>query len=106
MLFIAAHFAVLAHASHVAQLAAQRGAQIAATADGSPDVLYEAKQASLQTVEDLGGHLAASPRLDYTSQLTGMTVVIAVQGVVPFLPMRVERTVWVSNEIFILEQDR
>ncbi len=106
MFFMAAHFAVLAHASHVAQLAAQRGAQIAAAANGSIDVLNKAKRHSAQTVADLGGHLANSPQLLYTSSLTGMKVDLEVQGIVPFLPTQVRRTVWMSNEQFILEQDR
>jgi hypothetical protein len=106
MFFMAAHFAVLAHASHVAQLAAQRGAQIAASADGSVDVLNEAKRHSAQTVADLGGHLAKSPQLLYRSSLTGMKVDLEVQGIVPFLPTQVKRTVWMANEQFILEQDR
>ena len=103
---MAVHFAVLAHASHVAQLAAQRGAQIAATADGSPDVLSDAQRSSAQTVSELGGNLAASPRLEYTSTLMGMTVELEIQSIVPFLPTRVQRTVWVSNERFMLEQER
>ena len=106
MLFMAVHFAVMAHASHVAQLAAQRGAQIAATADGSPDVLSDAQRSSAQTVSELGGNLAASPRLEYTSTLMGMTVELEIQSIVPFLPTRVQRTVWVSNERFMLEQER
>lgn len=106
MLFMAVHFAVLAHASHVAQLAAQRGAQVAATQDDAPDALTDALRISQQTVSDLGGHLAQTPRFVYTSQLTGMTVTLNVQGIVPFLPTHVERTVWVSHERFMLEQDR
>lgn len=106
ILFMAVHFAVLAHASHVAQLAAQRGAQVAATRDDAPDALSDALRISQQTVSELGGHLAQTPRFVYTSQLTGMTVTLTVQGIVPFLPTQVERTVWVSHERFVLEQDR
>ena len=106
MLFMAVHFAVLAHASHVAQLAAQRGAQVAATADGASEVLIDAQSRSAQTVKDLGGHLTRAPQLEYTSTLTGMTVELQIQGIVPFLPTRVLRTAWVSNERFMLEQER
>jgi hypothetical protein len=100
------HFAVFAHASHVAQLAAQRGAQIASTADGSVDVLSNARQISIRTVAELGGHISQSPQIHHTSFLTGMTVAVEIQRIVPFLPTRLERTVWVSNEQFIMEQNR
>jgi len=106
LLFMSVHFAVFAHASHVAQLAAQRGAQIASTADGSVDVLSNASQISIRTVAELGGHISQSPRIHHTSFLTGMTVAVEIQRIVPFLPTRLERTVWVSNEQFIMEQNR
>lgn len=106
LLFMSVHFAVLAYASHVAQLAAQRGAQLASTSDGSTEVLNNAIQYSIQTVADLGGSVSRSPRIHQTSLLTGMTVSVEIQQIVPFLPTTLERTVWVSHERFIMEQDR
>jgi hypothetical protein len=97
---------VFAHASHVTQLAAQRGAQLASTAGGSVNVLNEAKNVSVQTVAELGGNLAQGPQILFTSSLTGMRVETEIQQIVPFLPTHVTRTVWVSNEQFIMEQDR
>jgi len=106
LLFTSVHFAVFAHASHVTQLAAQRGAQLASTAGGSVNVLNEAKNVSVQTVAELGGNLAQGPQILFTSSLTGMRVETEIQQIVPFLPTHVTRTVWVSNEQFIMEQDR
>lgn len=103
---MAVHVAVIAHASHVAQLAAQRGAQAAAAADGSVNVNTSAIGTATQTVTDLGGHLAQTPQILLLPRLTGMRVDLQIQGIVPFLPTHVQRTVWVSKEEFILEQDR
>lgn len=106
LLFLSVHLAILAHASHVAQLAAQRGAQVAATANGSVSVLRRSVETVNRTIQDLGGNLDSAPQVKQMNRLVGVSVVLRVQGVVPYLPTRVERTVWVTNEEFIMEQDR
>ncbi len=106
LLFMSAHLAVLSHASHVAQLAAQRGAQIAAGAYGSPEIMQMAQVQSQQTVADLGGNIVGLPQVLSSSRMTAMTVELSVDGIVPFLPTHVTRTAWVSKEEFVLEQDR
>lgn len=106
LLFVSAHLAVLSHASHIAQLAAQRGAQTAATADGSTEIMQLAQVQSQRTVADMGGHVVGLPRVISAPRIMGMTVELSVNGIVPFLPTHVTRTAWVSKEEFLMEQDR
>lgn len=106
VLFVSVHLAVLSHARHIALVAAQSGAEIAASADGSNEILMRAREQSLRTVKELGGHLAEVPHVVSTSALVGMQINLEIVGIVPFLPTHVVRTVWVSREQFILEQDR
>lgn len=106
VLFLVIHFAVLGHASHVAQIAAQRGAQVAASSNGSVDEIQRAVQQASVVVNDLGAHLNAVPIVRWSGQTVGVTVRISTQKLVPFLPHEVSRTVWATQEVFLREQDR
>lgn len=106
LLFLIVHIAVLSHASHVAQVAALRGAQIAASANGSVDELGRAIQQSQRIAREMGATITSRPQLKWGERSVGMAVRVTTQSVVPFLPHEVERIVWVAEEKFILEQNR
>lgn len=106
VLFLAVHLVILGHASHVAQVAAQRGAQVAAVSNGSINGFQQATQLSRNVVSELGGTLGSSPVIHRSEKTVGVTVHLVTQELVPFLPNSVYRTVWVAKEEFIREQDR
>lgn len=106
LLFLIVHIAVLSHASHIAQVAALRGAQIAASANGSVDEINRAIQQSQQIARDMGTSLATQPQVTWNQRSVGLSVRVRTQSVLPFLPNEVERTVWVAEEKFMMEQDR
>ena len=106
VLFLAVHLAIIGHASHVAQVAAERGAQIAAASNGSVSGLHFAMKQASDVVHDMGAHLGAAPTVQLSGKTVGVTVRLVTQKLVPFLPSTVSRTVWVAREEFVKEQDR
>ena len=106
VLFVVIHLAILGHASHIAQLAAQRGVQVAASANGSVDESQRAIQQASTVARDLGAALGSPPTLHRNGRTVGLTVHIVTQKLVPFLPHNVSRTVWMAEESFLKEQDR
>ena len=106
VLFLAVHLAVLGHASHVAQAAAQRGAHVAAASNGSMNGLRQAVSLSSNVVQELGGELGSLPVVRRSGRTVGVTVHLVTQKIVPFMPNNLRRTVWVAQEEFIREQDR
>ncbi len=106
VLFVVIHLAILGPASHVAQLAAQRGVQVAATANGSVDGTQRAIQQASAVARELGATLGAPPTLHWSDRTVGLTVHLMTQKLVPFLPNDVSRTVWVAQETFLKEQER
>lgn len=106
VLFVVIHLAILGHASHVAQLAAQRGAQVAASANGSVDGTQRAVQQASAVARELGAALGSPPTVHWNDRTVGLTVHLVTQKLVPFLPHDVSRTVWMTQETFLKEQDR
>ena len=106
VLFVGVHLAILGHATHVAQLAAQRGAHIAASANGSVGEIQRAVQQASEVAHELGAHLASPPTLQWNGRTVGLTVHLVTQRLVPFLPTEVSRTVWMAQEAFLKEQER
>lgn len=106
LLFLAVHLAVIGHASHVAQVAAERGAHVAASANGSVNGLQNASIQASTVARDLGAQLGSAPSVQWNGRTVGVTVHIVTQKVVPFLPNEIHRTVWVAEESFVREQDR
>jgi hypothetical protein len=103
--FLGVHVAALAHGAQVANVAATRGAQVAATST-SDMPSASVTQEVLQVVTELGSKLRMTPAISATADSVRVTVVLHVQSIVPFLPTSVTRSAIVSRERFILEQNR
>ena len=104
--FLGVHATALAHGAHVANVAAIRGAQIAAFSNSEGNDVVLALNEMEQVVSDLGSHMYSAPSLEIGSKSVRVTVKVAVQSVVPFLPTSVTRLAIVSREHFLMEQDR
>ncbi len=104
--FLGVHATALAHGAHVANVAAIRGAQIAAFSHSEGNDVVRALNEMEQVVSDLGSHIYSAPSLEIGSRSVRVTVKVAVQSVVPFLPTSVTRSAIVSREQFLMEQDR
>lgn len=104
--FLGVHATALAHGGHIANAAAIRGAQIAAFSNNEGNDIVRALNEMEQVVSDLGSHMYSAPSLEIGSKSVRVTVKVAVQSVVPFLPTSVTRSAIVSREQFLMEQDR
>ena len=104
--FLGVHATALAHGAHVANAAAIRGAQIAAFSNSEGNDVVLALNEMEQVVSDLGSHMYSAPSLEISSKSVRVTVKVAVQSVVPFLPTSVTRSAIVSREQFLMEQNR
>ena len=104
--FLGVHATALAHGAHVANASAIRGAQIAAFSNSEGNDVVRALNEMEQVVSDLGSHMYSAPSLEIGSKSVRVTVKVAVQSVVPFLPTSVTRSAIVSREQFLMEQDR
>ncbi|CAB4612509.1 unannotated protein [freshwater metagenome] len=106
ILFVSVHAAVLGHAGQVASVAANRGAQLAASSNNSSESTFVIRQEVRRTVMDLGSQLRSEPQLSAYMGHVRVTVRIAVPRIVPFLPDVVTRSASAPIERFIEEQDR
>ena len=59
-----------------------------------------------QVVTDLGSQMYSAPSLSIGSNSVQVTVKVAIQSIVPFLPTSVTRSATVGREQFLMEQDR
>ena len=100
------HATALAHGGHIANAAAIRGAQIAAFSNNEGNDVVRALNEMEQVVSDLGSRMYSAPSLEIGNKSVRVTVKVAVQSVVPFLPTSVSRSATVSREQFLMEQDR
>lgn len=106
ILFVSVHAAALGHAGQVASVAANRGAQLAASSDNSSESTFVTQQEVRRTVMELGSQLRSEPHLSAYMGNVRVTVRIAVPRIVPFLPDVVTRSASAPTERFIEEQDR
>ena len=90
----------------MANAAAVRGAQIAAFSNSEGNDAVRALNEMEQVVSDLGSHMYSAPSLSIGSKSVQVTVKVAIQSVVPFLPTSVTRSATVSREQFLMEQNR
>ena len=104
--FLGVHATALVHGAHVANAAAVRGAQIAAFSNSEGNDAVRALNEMEQVVSDLGSHMYSAPSLSIGSKSVQVTVKVAIQSVVPFLPTSVTRSATVSREQFLMEQNR
>lgn len=104
--FLGAHATAIAHGSHVAMAAALQGAQIAAFSDDADNDIVGALNEVEQVVSDLGSHMSTAPEIRIDRNNVTVIVTVDIQSVVPFLPTTVRRSITVSREQFLYEQDR
>jgi Flp pilus assembly protein TadG len=106
IVFAVVQAAALSHGGQVASLAANRGAQLAASSEGTSGSLVHVRQEIERTVTDLGNSLESPPQFStYRGNVT-VTVRIAVPHVVPLFSDVVTRTASAPLEHFIEEQSR
>lgn len=106
LFFLSAHVAAIFHATQVAQIAAEQGAQVAATAGTFTENVVPALNRMEVVVNDLGSRLATIPVVHEYPNFVETIVTIQVPGIVPFLPTRVTRSTHVTWERFLKEQER
>lgn len=104
--FLGVHATALIHGSHVANAAAIRGAQIAAFSNSEGNDVIRALNEMEQVVSDLGSRMNSAPSLEIGEKSVNVTVSVAVQSIVPFLPTSVTRSATVGREQFLMEQNR
>lgn len=106
ILFVGIHVGSLARAGQVAGLAAFRGAQMAAAADGSAGQTVEVLREIDRTITELGSRASTAPRVLIGPRAVRVSVTVDVEQIVPFLPVSSTRSVTVARETFLREQDR
>lgn len=103
---VGVHLASYAYASHVANVAALRGAQ-RASAQATTAVGIVAGLSEIERVtHELGSTLVVAPRVMLEGDSVRAQVSLKVAKVVPFLPHIVTRTAWAAREDFLRSQDR
>ena len=105
LLFVGAHVTSLARAAQVANIAASRGAQVAAASPEGASPLPVLEEVDV-VVGDLGGRAPGPARVSVGPRTVRVTVELEIRPVVPFLPVRVVRTATAPRERFLLEQER
>ena len=93
--FLGVHATALAHGGHIAAFSNNEGNDV-----------VRALNEMEQVVSDLGSRMFSAPSLEIGNKSVRVTVKVAVQSVVPFLPTSVSRSATVSREQFLMEQDR
>lgn len=105
ILFTGAHVVSLARAAQVANIAAARGAQVAAASPVGASVLPVLREVDL-VIGDLGGRAPRPARVAAGPRTVQVSVELEIQPVVPFLPVRVVRSATAPRERFLMEQER
>lgn len=106
ILFAGVQVGSLARAGQVAGIAAFRGAQLAAAADGSAGQTVAVLREIDNTVNELGSHATSAPQVEIGRRAVRVSVTVDVAQIVPFLPTSSTRSVTMAREIFIKDQDR
>lgn len=106
ILFMGAHLTAYARGSQVANAAALRGAQVAASVEPDSTGTWATLREIDTVVADLGFRAAAAPEIEVGPQDARVTVSLVINRVVPFLPSVVTRSAQVPREIFLRAQDR
>jgi hypothetical protein len=105
LLFAGVHVTSLARAAQVANIAATRGAQVAAASPDGASPLPVLREVDV-VVGDLGGRAPRPARVSVGPRTVRVTVELEIRPVVPFLPVRVVRAATAPRERFLLEQER
>ena len=100
------HFGSLFHQTHVAQIAAIRGATVASAMDYSYESVHQAQTEAERVAQDLGSALVSVPEVKYRNQGVEVKVRLKTSTAISFLPSVATAVAWRPLESFRLEQDR
>lgn len=100
------HLGSLFHQSHIAELAAIRGASVASGLDISSQSSSQARLEIRRVVTELGSHLASEPSISYENRGVQVTVRIRSSTALSFLPSVATAEVWQPMELFRDETQR
>lgn len=104
--FTCFHFGSLFHQTHVAQIAAIRGATVASAMDYSYESVHQAQTEAERVAQDLGSALVSVPEVKYRNQGVEVKVRLKTSTAISFLPSVATAVAWRPLESFRLEQDR
>ena len=100
------HVGSLLHQSHVAHVAAARGAEVAVSTPWSPNMRETAMYEIERVVRDLASSLAHVPDISHEPGGVRISVSLKASSALPFLPQVASASVWQPWESFRREQDR
>jgi Flp pilus assembly protein TadG len=106
IVFMCFHLGSLFHQTHVAHLAATRGATVASSMNLSSDSVHRARAEIERVIADLDSRLATAPVISYRDRGVQVEVALRASTAISFLPSLASATAWRPLESFRLEQDR
>lgn len=104
--FMCFHLGSLFHQTHIAELAAIRGASIASGLDISAQSSSQARLEIKQVVSELGSHVVSEPMISYKNKGVEVTVRLRASSAISFLPSIATAQVWRPMESFRDETQR
>ena len=104
--FMCFHLGSLFHQSHIAELAAIRGASVASGLDISSQSSSQARLEIRRVVTELGSHLVSEPSISYENRGVQVTVRIRASSALSFLSSVATAEVWQPMELFRDETQR
>ena len=104
--FMCFHLGSLFHQTHIAELAAIRGASIASGLDISSQSSSQARLEISRVVSDLGSRVASEPTISYKNHGVEVTVQLKATTAISFLPSVATAQVWRPMESFRDETQR
>lgn len=106
VVFMSFHVGAIFHNTHVAELAALRGAALASGLSPSLDAQQRAISEVQRVTADLNSTLLDPPNVSFRHDGVHVTVRLKVAGPISFLPQTATAKVWTPWETFKREQDR
>lgn len=106
IVFMCFHLGSTFHQSHIAQLAASRGASVASGLAQTDSSVLQARREIERVVSDLGSRLATQPVISYRDRGVEVRVTLTSSTAVSFLPATASADVWRPMESFRQEHDR
>lgn len=106
LVFMCFHVGVLLHHTHVAELAAIRGASVASSMDYSVDTRVRVLREVQRVVSDLNVTLQKNPEIHFRDDGVHVRVQVSSATALSFLPGVASAEAWRPWESFRREQDR
>jgi Flp pilus assembly protein TadG len=104
--FMCFHIGSILHQTHVAQVAAIRGATIASALNQSAESNHQARLEVMRVVSDLDSELAFQPSIIFRDSGVQVKVTLKTSTALSFLPSTASAEAWRPFESFRLEQQR